>query len=152
VYIARKDVVSTASLTYAGFFFALYLGAHLVVRFTVPYADPYLLPIVCLLTAIGLTEIYRLNPDDAVKQAGWIVVNDTVLPLVCVTHDDIRSGRCTVADLVRAIQARGRVWISDVVLGRREPAVRACITSFRTEHDDLDVLVDELERARTSRS
>src|SRR5262245_40538176 len=85
-------------------------------------------------------------------QAGWIVVNDTVLPLVCVTHDDIRSGRCAAADLVRAIQARGRVWVSDVVLGRREPAVRACITSFRTEHDDLDVLVDELERARTSRS
>jgi cell division protein FtsW (lipid II flippase) len=74
VYIARQDVISTASLTYAGFFFALYLAAHLVVRFTVPFADPYLLPIVCLLTAIGLTEIYRLNPDDAFKQAGWIVV------------------------------------------------------------------------------
>jgi len=86
------------------------------------------------------------------RQAGWIAVNDTVLPLVCVTHDDIRSGRCAAADLVRAIQARGRVWVSDVVLGRREPAVRACITSFRTEDEDLDVLVDELERARTSPS
>jgi cell division protein FtsW (lipid II flippase) len=74
VYIAGEDVVSTASLTYAGIFFALYLAAHLVVRYTVPFADPYLLPIVGLLTAIGLTEIYRLNPDDAVKQAGWIVV------------------------------------------------------------------------------
>ena len=86
------------------------------------------------------------------RQAGWIVLNDTVLPLVCVTHADIRSGRCAAADLVRAIQARGRVWVSDVVLGRREPAVRACITSFRTEPEDLDVLVDELERARTSQS
>jgi hypothetical protein len=27
VYIARQDVVSASSLTYAGFFFALYLGA-----------------------------------------------------------------------------------------------------------------------------
>jgi cell division protein FtsW (lipid II flippase) len=40
----------------------------------VPYADPYLLPIAGLLTAIGLTEIYRLNPDDAFKQGIWIVV------------------------------------------------------------------------------
>ena len=74
VYIARQDVISTASLTYAGVFFGLYLTAHLVVRYTVPFADPYLLPIVGLLTAVGLTEIYRLSPDDAFKQAGWIVV------------------------------------------------------------------------------
>ena len=67
VYIARQDVVSTASLTYAGFFFALYLAAQLVTRYTVPFADAYLLPIAGLLTAIGLTEIYRLNPDDAFK-------------------------------------------------------------------------------------
>ncbi len=74
VYIARKAEVSTASLTYAGFFFALYLAAHLMARYAVPFADPYLLPIAGLLTAIGLTEIYRLNPDDAFKQGFWIVV------------------------------------------------------------------------------
>ena len=74
VYIARQDVISTASLTYAGFFFLLYLAAHMVARYTVPFGDPYLLPIAGLLTAIGLTEIYRLNPDDAFKQGVWIVV------------------------------------------------------------------------------
>jgi cell division protein FtsW (lipid II flippase) len=74
VYIARKDVVSTSSLAYAGVFFLLYAAAHVVARYTVPFADPYLLPIAGLLTAIGLTEIYRLHPDDAFKQATWIVV------------------------------------------------------------------------------
>jgi cell division protein FtsW (lipid II flippase) len=74
VYIARQDVISTASLTYAGFFFLLYLAAHLVARYTVPFADPYLLPIAGLLAAVGLTEIYRLEPDDAFKQGVWIVV------------------------------------------------------------------------------
>jgi len=74
VYIARQDVVSTASLTYAGFFFVLYLVAHLATRYAVPFADPYLLPIAGLLTAIGLTEIYRLNPTDAFRQGIWIVV------------------------------------------------------------------------------
>jgi cell division protein FtsW (lipid II flippase) len=74
VYIARQSVISTASLAYAGFFFGLYLAAHLVTRYAVPFADPYLLPIAGLLTAIGLTEIYRLNPDDAFRQGIWIVV------------------------------------------------------------------------------
>jgi cell division protein FtsW (lipid II flippase) len=74
VYIARKDVVSTASLSYAAFFFALYLAAHLAVRLAVPNADPYLLPLAALLTALGVTEIYRIQPKDAFKQGLWIVI------------------------------------------------------------------------------
>ena len=74
VYIARQDVISTGSLTYAGFFFLLFLAAHMVVRSTVPFADPYLLPIAGLLAAVGLTEIYRLDPNSAFKQAVWVVV------------------------------------------------------------------------------
>ena len=74
VYIARQAVVSTASLSYAAFFFALYLVAHLVARYAVPHADPYLLPMAALLTAVGVTEIYRLNPDNAFKQGLWIVI------------------------------------------------------------------------------
>lgn len=82
-------------------------------------------------------------------EGGWIVINDTALPLVCMTHDDIRAGKCATNDIVRSVQARGRVWISDVVLGRHEQALRACITSFRTKEEDLDVLITELERARS---
>jgi cell division protein FtsW (lipid II flippase) len=40
----------------------------------VPHADPYLLPMAALLTAVGVTEIYRLNPDNAFKQGLWIVI------------------------------------------------------------------------------
>ncbi|MDP8911713.1 MAG: FtsW/RodA/SpoVE family cell cycle protein [Actinomycetota bacterium] len=74
VYIAQKAVVSTESLSYAGFFLAVYLAAHLIARRTVPYADPYLLPMTALLTAVGLTEIYRIAPDDAGRQGVWVVV------------------------------------------------------------------------------
>ena len=74
VYIARQEVVSTGSLAYAGFFFALYLAAHIVCRLAVPAADPYLLPMAALLTAVGVTEIYRLDPTDAFRQGLWIVV------------------------------------------------------------------------------
>jgi len=68
-------------LTYAAFFFALYLVAHLVARYAVPHADPYLLPIAALLTAIGLTEIYRLGPSDAFKQGLWVVIGVAVFAL-----------------------------------------------------------------------
>jgi len=68
-------------MTYAAVFFALYFVAHLVARRTVPLADPYLLPMAAILTAIGLTEIYRLDagrlphtPPSAPKQAIWVVI------------------------------------------------------------------------------
>ncbi len=74
VYIARQALVSSESLTYAALFLALYLVAHLVARYAVPDADSYLLPMVALLSAIGLTMIYRLDPDDAFRQSLWIVI------------------------------------------------------------------------------
>jgi cell division protein FtsW (lipid II flippase) len=74
VYIARQAVVSWGSLAYAGIFVGLYLVAHTIARATVPHADPYLLPMVGFLTAVGLTEIYRLEPDDAFRQGMWIVI------------------------------------------------------------------------------
>jgi cell division protein FtsW (lipid II flippase) len=74
VYIARQAVVSSTSLSYAGLFLGLYLVAHVVARIAVPNADPYLLPMAGLLTAVGLTEIYRLQPDDARRQAGWVAI------------------------------------------------------------------------------
>jgi len=82
VYITQKSQISAASLTYAAFFFALYLVAHVVARITVPNADPYLLPIAGLLTAIGLTEIYRLGPtSNAFKQGLWVVIGVVVFSL-----------------------------------------------------------------------
>ena len=74
VYIARQAEISAGSLGYAVFFLAVYAVAHLAARFATPNADPYLVPIAGLLTAAGVTEIYRLNPQDALRQSVWIVV------------------------------------------------------------------------------
>jgi cell division protein FtsW (lipid II flippase) len=89
VYIARQSLVSWGSLSYALFFFGLYVAAHLVARLTVPYADPYLLPMAGLLTAVGVTEIYRLGSDDAFKQGLWIVIGVGLfaLALIRLRHD-----------------------------------------------------------------
>jgi cell division protein FtsW (lipid II flippase) len=91
VYIARHELVSPESLTYAGFFLALYLVAHVVARLTVPAADPYLLPLAAFLTAIGVTEIYRLDPDDAFRQGLWVVIGVTLFATtLIVLRDDYR--------------------------------------------------------------
>ena len=96
VYIARQAVVSWGSLTYAGIFMGLYLAAHLVARRTVPNADPYLLPMAALLTAVGLTEIYRLNPDDAFRQALWVVIG-----VACSRRADLAAPRLPRARVVQ---------------------------------------------------
>ncbi len=84
VYIALKAKLSTGSLGYAAFFFALYLAAHVVTRLTVPLADPYLLPLAGLLAAIGIIEIYRLGSSDALRQAVWIVIGVGAFALTLV--------------------------------------------------------------------
>jgi cell division protein FtsW (lipid II flippase) len=92
VYIARKALVSWGSLGYAIFFFALYLAAHVVARFATPRADAYLLPMAGLLTAVGVTEIYRLGPTDAFKQGLWIVIGVALFALALLgLRRDYRS-------------------------------------------------------------
>ena len=79
--------------------------------------------------------------------AGWAVVNDTGLPVVCFTHPALRAGRPSAAAVATRVERRGRAWVSTVAFGG-EPVLRACVTSFRSAEDDVDALVDEVERAR----
>ena len=74
VTIALSNTVSAGKLVWVAVFGGVYLGAHLVTRATVPLADPTLLPLSAVLTAVGLTTIYRLDAADASKQAVWVVV------------------------------------------------------------------------------
>jgi len=91
VYIARQEVVNSASLSYGLFFLGLYIAAHVIARVTVPNADPYLLPMAGLLTGIGLTEIYRLDEHDAFKQGLWIVIGlGAFAATLTLLHADFR--------------------------------------------------------------
>ncbi|HEY7732206.1 MAG TPA: FtsW/RodA/SpoVE family cell cycle protein [Gaiellaceae bacterium] len=74
VTIALEDEVAYGSLVWVAVFAGVYLVAHLIARRTVPHADPALLPLAAVLSAIGLSVIYRLDPDDASRQAVWVVV------------------------------------------------------------------------------
>jgi cell division protein FtsW (lipid II flippase) len=65
---------SSVSLSYGLLFLALCLAAHLVIRFSLPYADPYLFPLVAVLSSVGIVMVYRINPVLARQQAQWMVV------------------------------------------------------------------------------
>ena len=61
VFIERNDVLNNVSLTYGAIFLGLCLAAHIVLRFTLPYADPYLFPLFAVLACFGLVMIYRID-------------------------------------------------------------------------------------------
>lgn len=85
---------------------------------------------------------------DGLTAQGWRVVNDTPLPLVCFVPDVDRD---VLDDTVRRIESdvvnSGKAWLSSVAL-RGHLALRACITSYQTDADDIEALLDLLADAR----
>jgi len=65
---------SSISLTYGAIFLGLCLAGHLVIRFALPNADPYLFPLGAVLASVGIVMVYRINPTLARQQAQWMVL------------------------------------------------------------------------------
>jgi cell division protein FtsW (lipid II flippase) len=74
IFIERAEELSDVSLTYGAVFLGLCFAAHLVIRFALPHADPYLFPLVAVLACFGLVVIYRIDEELARVQAQWFVV------------------------------------------------------------------------------
>ncbi len=70
---------------------ALFLVAHGVLRLRLPYADPFLLPLGGLLAALGLTMIYRIDPELAFRQGLWVVVGVAVFSALVLLLKDYRA-------------------------------------------------------------
>ena len=90
IFIQESEQLSDVSLTYGAIFLGLCVAAHLVVRFTLPYADPYLLPLAAVLSCFGLVVIYRLDDEKAGQQAIWFVVGLVFFALAIVFLRDFR--------------------------------------------------------------
>jgi cell division protein FtsW (lipid II flippase) len=71
---ATLNHLSSVSLTYGAVFLGLCLAAHLVIRFALPHADPYLFPLTAVLASVGIVMVYRINPVLARQQAQWMVI------------------------------------------------------------------------------
>ena len=90
VFIERDEVLSNLSLTYGAIFLGLCLATHVVLRFTLPHADPYLFPLFAVLACFGLVMIYRIDEELAREQAQWFVVGLILFAVTIVTLRDYR--------------------------------------------------------------
>jgi cell division protein FtsW (lipid II flippase) len=72
---AQEDAqLGNVSLVYGAYFLALCIATHIYLRIRLPNADPYLFPLVALLSAIGLVMVYRIDETLARDQANWFVL------------------------------------------------------------------------------
>src|SRR5262245_61674080 len=90
IFIQRSAVLSNVSLTYGAIFLGLCFVAHLVIRFTLPDADPYIFPLVAVLACFGLVIIYRIDEDLARDQAQWFVMGLILFAATILLLRDLR--------------------------------------------------------------
>jgi len=76
---------------------------------------------------------------ESLERAGWRIVNNTPLPLVCFTRDGLVASK-----FLAELYERQIAWMSEVRLGGGEPVLRACVTSFRTTESDIARVVREM--------
>jgi cell division protein FtsW (lipid II flippase) len=75
VFIQRSNQLSTVSLVYGALFLGLCLAGHILIRVTLPHADPYIFPLLAVLACFGLVMVYRIaGATEARQQAQWFVL------------------------------------------------------------------------------
>jgi aromatic-L-amino-acid/L-tryptophan decarboxylase len=88
------------------------------------------------------------------KSSGWKLVNSSPLPIACFV--DAQSTDGGSAEYLESIASKvvesGIAWVSATRLRETRPALRACITNYRTGSEDLRRLVNALEDARRKTS
>ena len=98
------------------------------------------------LAADTLRQVARVLAR-SLRRDRFVTPRPGILECAWWTHPEIESGRISASELVDRVVRRGRAWISEVHLSGPTVALRACITSHRARPTDIDILVEELERA-----
>ena len=80
----------------------------------------------------------------ALIKSGWTILNKTSLPVVCFSHARITAGEISINEIVDQLAHDQVAWISRTHLRNQIPALRACVTNFRTQQEDIDVLINGL--------
>lgn len=70
------------------------------------------------------------------EENGWVVKNQTELPIVCFTHPDLKGSKKAVEELVDKLVYSGETWLSTYPING-ELTLRACITNYDTQEKDL---------------
>jgi cell division protein FtsW (lipid II flippase) len=112
IFIQESSVLSNVSLTYGAIFLGLCFAGHVFLRFTLPYADPYIFPLVAVLACFGLVVIYRIDDELAREQAQWFVFGLVLFALTILLLRDLRvleQYRYTIAAVGLALLLLPRV-------------------------------------------
>jgi cell division protein FtsW (lipid II flippase) len=100
VGLVADNTVPSGSLGYGATLAVLFIGAHLVLRWKAPQADPLLLPGAALLNGLGLVMVRRLDyaavlrkggHPQAPSQALWTVLGVAVFAAVIILVRDHRA-------------------------------------------------------------
>lgn len=89
-YIVKPKIPVTFAVGAALLFGVLYLFAHVVIRIYAPHSDPIILPLITLLTGLGLIMIYRLSLRLATFQFVWVAVGILTLTSVLILLKNYR--------------------------------------------------------------
>lgn len=84
----------------------------------------------------------------ALADSQWRMLNGTRLPVVCFADGQVDNTRSDLDAILREATMSGEVWLSVTQLAGHTPALRACITSYRTNENDVLALVQKLNEAR----
>ncbi|MCH7689943.1 MAG: aminotransferase class V-fold PLP-dependent enzyme [candidate division Zixibacteria bacterium] len=88
-----------------------------------------------------LGEFLRLE----LIEKGFEILNQTPLPVVCFTHQALIETGLSTREVLSELYSKREFWISDTRLKNKIPALRACISSFRTNKEAVRKLVRALQ-------
>jgi glutamate/tyrosine decarboxylase-like PLP-dependent enzyme len=82
---------------------------------------------------------------DQLKKHGWIIKNNTNLPVVCFTKQAFETDSKFTKEILANILSNGKSWLSVYPI-HGISTFRACITNYNTTQKEVDELIDELNK------
>ncbi len=77
------------------------------------------------------------------EHSGWIIYNQTALPVICFGRKEFVSDAGAALRISKKIVESGRAWVSSYAINGTN-ALRACITNYATQKNNIRELVDLL--------
>lgn len=91
IVVNGGQTISLANLIVPLGIFAAFISAHIACRFLAPGADPAVLPIVFMLSSIGIAFITRVNPNLAMNQIVWLFLGIILMISVLAFVRDLKK-------------------------------------------------------------